>query len=313
MRSSLKILTLFLILGMGAVTATAQTDANAQLAQSYFWAAQEAYAAGNYQKALTDIEKTEKTSGQTGVVLLMLKTKSLHKLGRFADAKQTINQFYSYNPTEESRREMAPILIGINESIEKETLGVMEKRYNADIKKIGNNDYAQLIRLHSKAANQGIANAQYNLGFMYEHGRGVTQSDTEAVRWYRKAADQGHMRSQYRLGYSYDNGIGVTKSNSEAVHWYRKAANQGDRYSQYFLGNMYFDGFGVTQSDSEAVRWYRKAADQGDKHSQHSLGEMYEYGRGVTRSRAEAVRWYRKAAAQGSEHAENSLSQLGEK
>ena len=38
-----------------------------------------------------------------------------------------------------------------------------------------------------KAAEHGDANAQYNLGLMYDNGQGVTQDHTEAVRWYRKA------------------------------------------------------------------------------------------------------------------------------
>ena len=42
-----------------------------------------------------------------------------------------------------------------------------------------------------KAADQGHVNAQLNLGNMYEKGRGVAQSDMEAVRWYRTATDQG--------------------------------------------------------------------------------------------------------------------------
>ena len=38
-------------------------------------------------------------------------------------------------------------------------------------------------------AAQGDAAAQSNLGVMYESGRDVAQSDTEAVRWFRKAAE----------------------------------------------------------------------------------------------------------------------------
>ncbi|WP_444216008.1 tetratricopeptide repeat protein [Dialister hominis] len=42
-----------------------------------------------------------------------------------------------------------------------------------------------------KAAKQGLASAQYDLGLMYEFGRGVEQSDEKAREWYQKAADQG--------------------------------------------------------------------------------------------------------------------------
>ena len=41
-----------------------------------------------------------------------------------------------------------------------------------------------------KAAEQGLVQAQYNLGDMYEQGQGVRQDYAEAFRWYRKAAEQ---------------------------------------------------------------------------------------------------------------------------
>jgi TPR repeat protein len=53
-------------------------------------------------------------------------------------------------------------------------------------------DYAQAVQWYRKAAEQGLAQAQYNLGFMYDKGRGVRQDDAQAVAWYRKAAEQGY-------------------------------------------------------------------------------------------------------------------------
>ena len=48
-----------------------------------------------------------------------------------------------------------------------------------------------LMVLPRLAAGQGHAVAQYNLGVMYENGRGVRQDYVEAIKWYRLAADQG--------------------------------------------------------------------------------------------------------------------------
>lgn len=44
------------------------------------------------------------------------------------------------------------------------------------------------------------AKALYDLGSMYENGRGVPQNDTEAVKWYLKAANQGDMDAWKILG-----------------------------------------------------------------------------------------------------------------
>jgi len=45
-----------------------------------------------------------------------------------------------------------------------------------------------MVRL---AAEQGHAGGQNTVGWMYQHGRGVPQSDKDAVKWYRLAAKQG--------------------------------------------------------------------------------------------------------------------------
>jgi hypothetical protein len=52
---------------------------------------------------------------------------------------------------------------------------------------------------------------------MYRDGKGVPQDDVEAVRWYRLAADQGHANAQYNLGVMYDIGAGVPQGASDAA------------------------------------------------------------------------------------------------
>ena len=49
------------------------------------------------------------------------------------------------------------------------------------------------------AAEQGDADAQYNLGVMYDNGAGVPENKAEAVKWYRLAAEQGYASAQYAL------------------------------------------------------------------------------------------------------------------
>ena len=88
-------------------------------------------------------------------------------------------------------------------------------------------------------AEAGVAEAQFNLGNMYENGQGVPQDDAETVRWYRLAVDQGHADAQYNLGVMYDNGRGVPQDYAEAVRWYRLAAEQGHADAQYNLAIMY--------------------------------------------------------------------------
>ena len=48
----------------------------------------------------------------------------------------------------------------------------------------------------------------------------LPKDNVEAVTWYRKAANQGHAEAQGQLGVMYANGLGVTQNNVEAVAWY---------------------------------------------------------------------------------------------
>ena len=58
-------------------------------------------------------------------------------------------------------------------------------------------------------AEEGDADAQYNLGVLYFEGQGVPEDRSETIRWFRLAADQGHAGAQYALGVSYREGEGV--------------------------------------------------------------------------------------------------------
>ena len=168
-------------------------------------------------------------------------------------------------------------------------------------------DYAKAVEWYRKAAEQGNARGQNDLGYCYYSGKGVTKDYAKAVEWYRKAAEQGHATAQNNLGNCYYSGEGVTKDYAKAVEWYRKAAEQGYAWGQYNLGNCYYYGNGETQDYAKAVEWYTKAAEQGNASAQNSLGNCYYLGDGVTRNDAKAVEWWRKAAEQGNANAQGQL------
>ena len=60
--------------------------------------------------------------------------------------------------------------------------------------------------------------AQFNLGFMYYQGQGVSQSHKGAAVWHRKAADQGKANAQYNLGLVYHGVAGGARSRDRDPH-----------------------------------------------------------------------------------------------
>jgi TPR repeat protein len=156
---------------------------------------------------------------------------------------------------------------------------------------------------YKASAEQGDAEAQFNLGFCYDDERGVAKDYVEAVKWYRKAAEQNFAPAQFNLGYCYANGQGVVKDKGEAVKWYRKAAEQNYTPAQSNLGWCYDNGQGVAKDYVEAVKWYRKAAEQGHAEAQFNLGCCYANGQGVVKDKVETYAWFSMAAKADSDAA----------
>ena len=89
-------------------------------------------------------------------------------------------------------------------------------------------NYSEALETWGALADDGVAEAQYGLGFMYESGWGVEQDYDEAFQWYEKAAKLGHAKSQFNLGLLYLNGFGVDKDLDKARYWIEFAASQQD-------------------------------------------------------------------------------------
>src|SRR5690606_38356514 len=69
-------------------------------------------------------------------------------------------------------------------------------------------NYPVALKIFTELAEQGVAKAQFNLGFMYANGEGVPKDASQAVTWYRKAAEQGDARAQPNRVLTYDSGEG---------------------------------------------------------------------------------------------------------
>ena len=132
----------------------------------------------------------------------------------------------------------------------------------------------EALRWFHKAADEGDAQAQLNLGFVYMNGHGVAQSDKEAARWWLKSAEQGNSMAQNNVGLMFSSGRGVPKDISEAVKWYRMGSAKGLGEAQFNLAKCLHKGDGTDRNIEEAEEWCRKAAEQGNNKARSYLERM---------------------------------------
>ena len=90
------------------------------------------------------------------------------------------------------------------------------------------------------------------------------EGDAKALAELRGRAEKGEADAQFNLGLMYDLGQGVAKDEVEAVKWFRKAADQGDATPQVILGVMYWFGDGVVKDELEAYKWFLLSGAQGN-------------------------------------------------
>jgi uncharacterized protein len=116
--------------------------------------------------------------------------------------------------------------------------GIKKVYYHESLKNI--NTLSTLLLI---AAEAGHKSAQYNLGFMFQYGKGVEANIVKALEWYQKgmlswvlqnininilsvllsaAAEAGHSKAQYNLGVIFQNGEGVKINLVKALEWYQK-------------------------------------------------------------------------------------------
>ena len=148
-----------------------------------------------------------------------------------------------------------------------------------------------------EAARNGDPMQQWRLGAMYQYGiEGMPKDRARAFEWYSRAAEQGFAPAQYDLGRQYVVGDIVSRSAVDAQKWFGHAADQGYPIAMTALGKLYEEGNGIPQDDAKALDLFRRGAELGDAGAQAALGARYAAGRGVAQDNVEAGFWYKLAA-----------------
>ncbi len=111
-----------------------------------------------------------------------------------------------------------------------------------------------------KLAKNGDAEAQFNVGEMYEIGFTVKQDKKEARYWISRSANQEHEAARFKLLYWDVERDGLKGKNTAKVKELNKLAKNGNAQAQYYLGKMYAYGIGINKNIDVAIVWLNKAA-----------------------------------------------------
>lgn len=167
--------------------------------------------------------------------------------------------------------------------------------------------YEESFREFLKAAKNGDANAQYNLGLLYANGTGTEKNVKEAIRWYNEAAKRQHLNAYHNLGMLFETGDGVAKDIEKAGEFYGKAASLGLKASRKYLEkNLKYCGISNAAALAKQEVNQQRAADacllvasSGNTEGQYQTGVAYYFGTVSEKNPQNAKEWFFKAAQNG--------------
>ena len=126
----------------------------------------------------------------------------------------------------------------------------------------------------------------------------------------QQQAQNGKVQAMYDLGRLYERGRGTAVNFSQAAEWYQRASAAGNEAAKAQLGILYFEGRGVPQDHQQAYRLLKTAANANIPAAQYQIGLMYEWGTVVNQDKRQAMKWYEKALQGGDYRAKDKLAQL---
>ncbi|MDP2522615.1 tetratricopeptide repeat protein [Neptunomonas phycophila] len=158
--------------------------------------------------------------------------------------------------------------------------------------------------------------ALFNLGILYDEGKGVEASITQAIQYYEAAAQAGSRAAAYQLGAIYLHDKRIASDKALANHWLSIAALRGDKDAARMLGrldNVNDDMVEVRVllaegKDVEAANQLITLAELGNIDAKAELAWLYEAGIGVKKDLNQAATLFAQAAEGGSADAQYAIA-----
>jgi len=112
------------------------------------------------------------------------------------------------------------------------------------------------MRWLEAAADLGNLSARHMMGHVLSNGLyGISCDLVASAHHYRIAAQAGFAGSQNNLADMYQHGKGVAQSISEAIYWASRSADQGEAFAYATLAQLREDGNGFPADDAELYKW----------------------------------------------------------
>ena len=154
-------------------------------------------------------------------------------------------------------------------------------RFEAGIAAKNRGRYQTAFRSWLPLAEAGMAEAQLNIGSLYQNGQGVATDYAEAMRWYKQAASNGLPQAQVNVGILYFLGLGVDQNFTESIKWFELASEQGLAAGTFMLGNAHYNGYGIKKDLVKARALFLSAAKSGYAEAQFSYALVAISGAGA--------------------------------
>ena len=131
-------------------------------------------------------------------------------------------------------------------------------------------EHAKAVAIWQPLADQGDADAAFNLGQANRLGRGVPINLSRAQGWLLKAAEQDHLDAQATLGLLlFQNG-----DQAGAMRWLKAAAERGEPRAALVYGTALFNGDGLVRDAVLGYAFVSRAAAQDLAPAKITLAEM---------------------------------------
>ena len=131
--------------------------------------------------------------------------------------------------------------------------------------------------------------AIHNLGVYYSGGlNGYPQDYHKALELFHRSGELGYAESYCNIGYAYDHGKGVEIDKKKANHYYELSAMGGNEVARFNLGNDELRAGNIDR----ALKHYMIAVRAGDAKSMERIKQIYSYGQATKDDYAKALRSY---------------------